>query len=124
MKKLRSQKSSKTKRFLILASILLVAIFSVRYYQANKPSPASVNVTTSMVYGQAEITGNLFKETPVGVPGAYFLVNLAGNMVELEIPTNIDNLNGQPVVVKGELIPPREIGGQQILIVSSITVKP
>ncbi len=124
MKKLRSQKSSKSKRFLILASILLVAIFSLNYYRANKRSLTPINEITSLTYGPVEMTGNLFKETPAGVPGSYLLVSLAGDVIELEIPTNLDKLVGQPVIVKGDLIPPRIVGGQPILIVSSITVKP
>jgi len=124
MKKLRSQKSSKSKRFLILASILLVAIFSLSYYRANKQSLTPINEITSLTYGPVEMTGNLFKETPAGVPGSYLLVSLAGRVVELEVPTNIDKLVGQPVIVRGDLVPSLIVGGQPILIVSSITVKP
>lgn len=124
MTKLRTKKTSTTKRVLIFVSILLFVVFSIRYYRINKSNPASINVTTSVVYGSVEITGNLFKETPVGVPGAYLLVSLTGDVAELEVPTNLDKLIGQPVIVQGELIPPRTNGGQPILIVTSITVKP
>lgn len=109
---------------LILISVSLFIVFSIKYYLANKQSLPIVNELTSITYGPVEMTGNLFKETPVGVPGSYLLVNFAGNVTELEVPTNIDQLIGQPVIVRGELTPPRTSGGQSILIVSSITVQP
>ena len=108
----------------ILISVSLFIVFSIKYYLVNKQSVTPINEVTSIIYGPVEMTGNLFKETPAGVPGSYLLVSLAGDVIELEIPTNLDKLVGQPVIVKGDLIPPRIAGGQPILIASSITVKP
>lgn len=128
MKKLQRSRATKTRispKALLLIPLLLVVVFTVSYYRTKILRPNSVNlVSASLIYGPVEMTGSLYKETPAGIPGAYLLVNLSGDVIELEVADSIDNLVGQPVVVRGDLVPPDKISGNPILVVTSLIVRP
>lgn len=120
MKKSKQKKPSSNYLSFSLIVLVGIFIFAVGIYVLRNLMVPKINVVDVQPYGHTSMQGTLLKVTQVGIPGPYLLVNLTGNSVELQVPSNLDKLIGQPVKIDGELVPPKKSGGRQILIVSSI----
>jgi hypothetical protein len=122
MKKLHSKKIGPSKQLpiVILGLVLCLAVVIIFVRSRKITKTVDINVVQTQQYGHIILRGTIFKETPPGVQGVYFMINETGNSVELQAPGNLDKLIGQPVQIEGELIPPKVAGGRQILVVSSI----
>jgi hypothetical protein len=100
MTKLRAKKIHRFQASYYLRLHPFVAIFAVGYFRSYTQSLQSINVISPITYGQVDLVGTLYKETPVGTKGPYLIVNSAGNVAELDMTSNIDYLVGQSVRVR------------------------
>lgn len=107
MSKSGTRRGSRQPIFIILGISLVLSLGYVYFNASPKNSPQSAGifvVTSAPTYGDTSVSGILRKDSPAGVSGKYILVNEDGIPIILD-SSNIDNLLGSPVVVKGNLSP-------------------
>lgn len=87
-----------------LVIILTIATLSTAYALLK---PKQVGVNQVDVYNSTPINttliGTLIIDAPQGLRGNYFLLDVNGNVTQLNVDKNIDNLEGKLLKVEGQL---------------------
>lgn len=121
MAKARRVKPSRTPLYIFLA-LVLVGIFSYRYYRSSL-SPADIFVIqeSPVTFGDTMVTGNLRKDAPAGEDGTYLLILPDGRPIILDAQ-GLDGLVGADVTATGYLSPAADANSSMTMAVSTITV--
>jgi hypothetical protein len=100
MSKTRLNRASRKPVYLVIAFSLLLAIGYAVYKSYFAPTPANVMVIepAPLTYGMTTISGGLHKDSQ----GGFVLVLPDRRVVALDVK-GIDNLDGMPVTVTGNL---------------------
>lgn len=125
MNKFQKNKKIPKALYLIITLSLLIVIGSVTWTKYFSPSPASIDVVSSLQYGPVELEGIVQKDAPIGKKeGTYILVTPSSNLLVLD-QKGLDQLVGRKVLAKGIMAPPSETSGDKnILVLSSLEALP
>ncbi len=107
------------KKIVLVISALL---FGVILFSGLKKSsqPADINVIGTST--PITLEGTLFKDTPVGISGNYYLTNLSGNVIKLETYENLDSFEGTLVRVQGVLQPQMSANDPQTIKITQLEI--
>lgn len=97
--------------------------FAIGYLIFPKTQPLGINeVITYSQDSPLMVEGVVFKDTPVGVPGHFYLLNNAGKPILLDQDKNLDSLIGSYVSIKADQVLQTEEQGMQSIRVIGIDI--
>lgn len=104
MKKTNKYSTSNSKNKTSKTKLLVIAVLSVVLVGtliSSMTKPVDINLIGSQ--STVNLEGVLIKDTPAGVKGSYYLLNLSGNAILLSTSDNLDSFEGKQVNVTGML---------------------
>ncbi len=113
-KKYSSNNSSAQLKKYKVIFIAAIAIILIGTFYTSITKPVGINLIESQ--SPVTLKGVLIKDTPTGVKGNYYLLNLSGNSIRLSTSDNLDSFEGQQVEVTGLLDATDEASTQSLTL--------